>query len=66
MKDVIEAYYAGRLHESLLLIRSDLRMSDIGNALIKLNDLIKFIEEKVTTIIEEDKNALPLPDVPQF
>ncbi len=46
----ISAYFTGRLHAELLMIRNDIHMGDTKNALAKVNDSIKLMEEKVSEI----------------
>ncbi|HJY23580.1 MAG TPA: hypothetical protein VJ279_11875 [Hanamia sp.] len=50
MNEKQESYIFGRLHENLLQVQKDLHLADPKAALLKINDALKLIEEKVEGI----------------
>lgn len=54
--NLLSAYVLGKLESILLMVKSDLHMNDTKSALLKINDLIKIIEEKVEVIKENNSD----------
>lgn len=45
---LMSGYITGMIHAELIMIRNDLHMADTKAALAKVNDAIKFIDDKVS------------------
>lgn len=58
MNEHQEIYLFGRLHENILQIRNDLHMGDSKAALVKVNDALKLIEEKVFVLFKDSEQAI--------